>query len=142
MEYLSKIELINKKIEFYDSWIDIPKVEKYKEAIGLFLFYEKDLDQMNKDTLILFLKANLKFNTKTIIYIFTNLDLNLNGFALERVKVTFIPFQDNQIMTNRVVFNFIVTKKFTHLFFDAKTIYALILSQKRFTHFVRKVFAR
>lgn len=113
MEYLSKIELINKKIEFYDSWIDIPKVEKYKEAIGLFLFYEKDLDQMNKDTLILFLKANLKFNTKTIIYIFTNLDLNLNGFALERVKVTFIPFQDNQIMTNRVVFNFIVTKKFS-----------------------------
>ena len=36
---------------------------------------------------------------------------------------------------------FLSQKEFTHLFV-AKTIYALFLSRKQFTHFVRKVFAR
>ena len=37
---------------------------------------------------------------------------------------------------------FLSQKEFMHTFFVAKTIYMLFLSRKRFTHFVRKVFAR
>ncbi len=68
---------------------------------------------MNKDTLILFLKAHLKFNSNVIIYIFTNISMELIDFDPERVKIISIPYKDNQIMTNRVIFNFIIVKKFS-----------------------------
>lgn len=122
MSSISTIKKIDQKIAYYSNWIDTPDIFSRREAIVLYFVYKNEIDQINKNTLVLFLKSHLSFNDKCVIFIYTNLNLNLKEFDKKRLIINFLPFQDKETMTNKVVFNYVVTKKFFNFdklfFFD------------------------
>ena len=54
----------------------------------------------------LFINTNLKFNKESTIYIFTNhIELKKN-YQNDKIIFLFFPKIDDEIMTNRVIFNY------------------------------------
>ena len=117
---------INQKIEFYIKSIKPPHHPKTKEAIVIFFIYKETIDEMNKNTLNLFIKSHLKFNSSATIHIFTNQNLEYKSDYDDRLKINFMEYLDNKIMTNRVIFNISIMKTFNRydklFFFDADLI--------------------
>lgn len=109
MEYSKKI---NTKLHELNKYFDIKINPKSKNAIVTFFVYEnitKDL----KDILYLFINTNLKFNEDSTIYIFTN-HIELKKYY-QNDKIIFLCFPkiDDEIMTNRVIFNYYAIKLFS-----------------------------
>ena len=103
---------IDQKIDFYHKSIIAPVNPKTKEAIIVYFFYKELINEMNKNTLYLFIKAHLKFNKNITIYLFTNQELDLSEISKDRLIIQFLNYQDDKIMTNRVTFNYTIMKLF------------------------------
>lgn len=109
MEYSKKI---NTKLHELNKYFDIKIHPKSKNAIVTFFVYEKITKDL-RDILGLFINTNLKFNEESTIYIFTN-HIELKKYYLNEKIVFFLfPKIDNEIMTNRVIFNYHAIKLFS-----------------------------
>lgn len=109
MEHKKKFE---GKLEKLNNYFDIKIHSKSKKAIVTFFVYDKITKDL-KEILSLFISANLKFDSESTIYIFTNrLELE-KDFNNERVVFCYFPKIDSEVMSNRVIFNYYAIKLFS-----------------------------
>lgn len=109
MENPKKFDIKLTKLKKY---FDIKLVLKSKSAVVTFFVYE-EITKNLKETLKLFINSNLKFNNNVTIYIFTNHLTLQEEFQGEKVVFLYFPQDDNEIMTNRVIFNYYAIKLFS-----------------------------
>lgn len=109
MESKKKFEIkLNKLNRYFNIKLDL----KSKSAVVTFFVYE-EITKNLKETLKLFINSNLKFNNNVTIYIFTNHLSLQEDFQGEKVVFLYFPQEDNEIMTNRVIFNYNAIKLFS-----------------------------
>lgn len=109
MESKKKFEIkLNKLNRYFNIKLDL----KSKSAVVTFFVYE-EITKNLKETLKLFINSNLKFNNNVTIYVFTNHLSLQEDFQGEKVVFLYFPQEDNEIMTNRVIFNYNAIKLFS-----------------------------
>ncbi|MDB4860178.1 hypothetical protein OAI01_01305 [Alphaproteobacteria bacterium] len=109
MENKKRLDIkLNKLNKYFDIKLDL----KSKSAIVTFFVYE-EITKNLKETLKLFINSNLKFNNDVTIYVFTNHLTLQEDFQSEKVVFLYFPQDDNEVMTNRVIFNYYAIKLFS-----------------------------
>jgi hypothetical protein len=102
----------NIKLSKLNKYFNINLDLKSKSAVVTFFVYEKITKNL-KEMLNLFINSNLKFNNDSTIYIFTNHLTLQKNFKSAKVIFLYFPHDDNEIMTNRVIFNYYAIKLFS-----------------------------
>jgi len=101
MEYSKKIKT---KLHELNKYFHIKIYPKSKSAIVTYFVYE-NITKNLRDMLGLFINTNLKFNEESTIYIFTNHIELKKYYQNDKIIFLFLPKIDDEIMTNRVIFN-------------------------------------
>lgn len=101
---------LKKKIEYFSNLNIPPSIIKIKEAIILYFIYESPVNELDKNTLDLFIQTHLKFNDKIVIYIFTNQKIKIPDYLKNRVNIILMDYLDHKIMENRTIFIYTMIK--------------------------------